>query len=213
MRYSRFLLVLKISILSKCIWFSFTISCKTGNSKKHYTWNICTILCKSKKKHERIYLETINNITGSMNKHIDILKTEVNHLRYWFILTCLSSYICDIFICKISKRFYNFFNFKCKKKLEHLTMAELRLNEQNIAVPNVSSIQQVLWSSQTGEGNLLFSVTIKLQYKLPHKLLLHLITYSIPTCMKVVPTNYHWGVTIWVTTPVTTVCMHFSVQK
>ena len=123
-----------------------------------------------------------------MNKHIDILKTEVNHLRYWFILTCLSSYICDIFICKISKRFYNFFNFKCKKKLEHLTMAELRLNEQNIAVPNVSSIQQVLWSSQTGEGNLLFSVTIKLQYKLPHKLLLHLITYSIPTCMKVVPT-------------------------
>ena len=148
-----------------------------------------------------------------MNKHIDILKTEVNHLRYWFILTCLSSYICDIFICKISKRFYNFFNFKCKKKLEHLTMAELRLNEQNIAVPNVSSIQQVLRSSPTGEGNLLFSVTIKLQYKLPHKLLLHLITYSIPTCMKVVPTNYHWGVTIWVTTPVTTVCMHFSVQN
>ena len=92
-----------------------------------------------KKTMEEFSVETINNIIESMNKHIDmVLKVEGNRIRYWLVLTNLSSYICDIFMFKSfvrSKLFNNSFKFKCRKRLEHLTMARLKLNEKkNITV-------------------------------------------------------------------------------
>ena len=88
------------------------------------------------------------------------------------------------------KLFDNSCIVKCRKRLEYLIMAKLRLNWQNIAVPKAFLIQQLSWSSIAGKADLLFPVTTELPYKLPLNVnIFH--SHTQESYHQVLPLTYH----------------------
>ena len=82
---------------------------------------------------------------------------------FWEVYLVIPYFVSKILLQ--SKLFDNSFNFKCRERLEHLTVAKSRLNGQDIVAPKVLSIHQILWSSTTGKSRLVVpsyhSVTIQ----------------------------------------------------